>query len=208
MIKQTYITLLSLLSMLASTGCIVPGGILAERQISYRHPAVNWVYKAGGQYGWTQILMVPIPFGYPSFFSHHMSRPSVASNRIWLSEQQWRSGGCSGLYRCDYGPKRIELDLDTGRAILKHARTDQVQRQSHDVHNYKVVDANPDILLNWQDDSGTHSTKILTLKRLVQMGSGTEESERIGDTLIIYIYNQFVISVDLKVLSDSSSPRT
>lgn len=45
---------------LMSTGCCWPGHVLSRGEIGYSHPAVRWVYRAGGQIGNVLYFVVPI----------------------------------------------------------------------------------------------------------------------------------------------------
>lgn len=201
--KHTRPYLLSLVACLATTGCTVTGRTLVARQTPYRHPAVNWVYESGGQYGWKQLLLLPIPFGHPAFFSHSISSQGVQGGRVMLSEHLSLGCGASGLWGREDDPIGIELDLKTGKVIREYAQAPFPRfRDLPDVPSYQVVFDFPDVVVNWQGDSATHSTKILTLSRGLSSGYGGAAAERISETLLIYL-SRWVISINLNLLSTS-----
>ena len=191
---------LGLVAGLAALPGCWPGRLMAGCEFPHRHPAVRWVYRTGGQWGWMYIISWPIR---NCVHDLQLGRGCVIVKEGPLGCMEW------GLWRPQYA-----LDLKTGRFAFgrpTEKKWTYVSDKWDRPGNRFVFPIGEDIELRIPQPCrelhlGRPGAPEKAFVRLLALREGKESlgasmhAVRTRDVLVIGMFDGYVICLDLKKL--------
>jgi hypothetical protein len=189
---------------LLAAGCFWPGHTLSLGEIEYAHPSVQWVYRTGGQTGFTMIFFMPL--------ENVVQGLQVSKDGVLVRESPFSSNLCwAGVWEPVYA-----LDSKTGALTLGRVPKEgwrgqppASSQQASDSWSSMQVDEDTEFCLREQDPFRTVSvgrpgesrdcfTRLVTLRSdMPGFGRMRNWARPTQASLVFSCGDCYVICVDL-----------